>query len=350
MAREKKKKKRQEEVVLTPEEKFAQLLALKKATRCILGVKDEYRIYVRLAKEFSEMGQKAMEQPFEGSEQCEGLSEECRLKAEELKPRIPKETDGESSRTVTTTMKEQERQDGRKGGKGKWAMLAAVVLLVAVIISCQFSPARYLLAGIEGRLGFYEAAKESYDKVADYRDGAKKAVDMEIARIADAQKGETVNFGNATWIVLESVEGNYKLLAKEEAMMKPYHDREEPVTWESSAIRAELNGSFLQETFSVGEREALREVECVNEPNPKYGTDAGADTVDKVYLPSADELEVYARVLGDRRKNMRLRTPGQNQISTAFVSCMGDIVEYGYSVTDRGACVRPVIQVRIVSE
>ena len=43
MPREKKRRKKQpEEIILTPAEVFAQLTTLKSATRCILGIEDEY--------------------------------------------------------------------------------------------------------------------------------------------------------------------------------------------------------------------------------------------------------------------------------------------------------------------
>ena len=102
-------KKKKKEVVLTPAEKFQQYKTLMRATRCIIKVTDEYKIFVRLAKDFEQLYQEGQADPFEGLEECPELSRQCREKAEALKAKLPSEEEG-SSQTVTTTAKEREER------------------------------------------------------------------------------------------------------------------------------------------------------------------------------------------------------------------------------------------------
>lgn len=90
-------KKKKKEVVLTPAEKFQQYKTLMRATRCIIKVTDEYKIFVRLAKDFEQLYQEGQADPFEGLEECPELSRQCREKAEALKAKLPSEEGGQFS-------------------------------------------------------------------------------------------------------------------------------------------------------------------------------------------------------------------------------------------------------------
>lgn len=343
--KKRKNKKNREVIELTPAEKFIQLQTLKRATRCLLVDEDVYNIYVRLVKEFEELGKLGEETPFEGCEECAALSQECAALAEEWKKKLPEERKVES-RTVITTVREQEKRGNQKKGKGKWVFLGILVLIALCIVCYRVPATRYMIAGLENAMGFDGVARDSYVKLGDYKDSRDQIVKLEQKNMAEVKTGGVVTFGHDEWMVLERKDGK-ALLAKYMADNKhPYHDKKENVTWEKCSLRQYLNGEFLNEYFSEEERAVIEEtiVPCQN--NAEFGTDGGEDTLDKVFLMDESQYEKYKKKLKDKSKTMRLRTPGKDATSTTYVSALKEIVTYGFPVEQNGACIRPVMWVK----
>ena len=306
-------KEKEKEVVLTPAEKFQQYKTLMRATRCIIKVTDEYKIFVRLAKDFEQLYQEGQADPFEGLEECPELSRQCREKAEALKAKLPSEEEG-SSQTVTTTAKEREervKEAGRKKkiSKTKVAVIAAFVLVIALAVSYKVTPTRYLIAGAERVVGLNKYAMESYGKLGDYKDSQEKMKEaryayadslgddqMEQARylfgllakkgykdsdarelaiekvlIEKAEPGKTVHFGKDSWILLEKKDGG-QAGQKDGTGSRRFHGTDEAVTWETCDLRAYLNGTYLQEEFTEAERQDMAQMSLENPDNEKYKT------------------------------------------------------------------------------
>ncbi len=107
------------------------------------------------------------------------------------------------------------------------------------------------------------------------------------------------------WRVL-SVDGDDAfLLADTNLDVQRYNDTCTSVTWETCTMRSWLNGygadanecgddhsdnNFLDHAFAGSGQAAIKNTTVVNEDNPKYGTEGGEDTVDKVYLLSLSEV------------------------------------------------------------
>ena len=68
-----------------------------------------------------------------------------------------------------------------------------------------------------------------------------------------------------------------------------YNSSAETVTWENCTLRKWLNNKFLDKAFTAQEQGAVLESLVVNEDGAK-GSEAGADTYDKVYLLSIYEV------------------------------------------------------------
>ena len=68
-----------------------------------------------------------------------------------------------------------------------------------------------------------------------------------------------------------------------------YNTSAETVTWENCSLRKWLNSKFLDKAFTAQEQGAVLESLVVNEDGAK-GSEAGADTYDKVYLLSIYEV------------------------------------------------------------
>lgn len=117
--------------------------------------------------------------------------------------------------------------------------------------------------------------------------------------------GDLVNFGHyeqdndlengpetISWIVL-AVEGDKALLISEMCLdHKPYNTELKSVTWETSTLRAFLNGDFMEAAFSTEEQKSILTTTLTNEDNPEFGTDGGPDTIDNVFLLSLSEAQL----------------------------------------------------------
>ena len=91
------------------------------------------------------------------------------------------------------------------------------------------------------------------------------------------------------WRVL-SVNGNDAfLLADQNLDTKPYNEEYTDVTWATCTLRTWLNDTFLNTAFTSAEQAAIKNTTVVNEDNSHYGTEGGANTIDKVYLLSIAE-------------------------------------------------------------
>lgn len=106
-----------------------------------------------------------------------------------------------------------------------------------------------------------------------------------------------------------------------------------------------MNGDFYSSAFTEEEKSRIIECEVENESNGKYGTDAGENTVDRVFLLSIKEVEAYLPRRADRIAQHAetgetllwwLRTPGKGREYAADVSATGSIDHHGILVVDAG--------------
>ena len=130
---------------------------------------------------------------------------------------------------------------------------------------------------------------------------------------ANTSIGDTVYFGtyeqdNCTsngaepieWTVLDIQNGKALVLSKYALNCQPYHTTYEYVTWETSSIRSWLNDDFLLAAFSPSERSGSAVTEVENLDSEAYGTNAGNNTLDKVFLLSIQETLQYFPEMADR--------------------------------------------------
>ena len=196
---------------------------------------------------------------------------------------------------------------------------------------------------------------------------------------AQVRSGDVITFGHyeqnndlsdgpepIEWLVLEEEDGSVLLLSRYGLDGLPYHSSFAEVTWESSRLRQWLNGEFLETAFTGGERDLIAETVNRTPANPESGTDGGADTADRVFLLSIDEVLRYfpsvedrtclatdfARskgILADRVNGDHsfwwLRSPGHSPYSVTIVYSHGLLYMYG-SAADSPRAVRPAIRLR----
>ncbi|MCL2108634.1 MAG: DUF6273 domain-containing protein [Oscillospiraceae bacterium] len=116
--------------------------------------------------------------------------------------------------------------------------------------------------------------------------------DSETVEVGDERIGTTVKFGGYDWLVLD-VQGDRMLIISVNILeTRAYHAAGDSVTWEDSDIRAYLNGGFY-DSFSESNKAKIAEVTNKTPDNHWFGTAGGADTGDRIFLLSLDEVVKY---------------------------------------------------------
>ncbi|MBQ9545039.1 MAG: hypothetical protein IJV00_07925 [Clostridia bacterium] len=128
-------------------------------------------------------------------------------------------------------------------------------------------------------------------------DDLKKAAAGDVIVFGEYEQDGDASNGKEPleWLVLEN-EGDdllvITLYGVEHGIQ--FHSSLVKVTWETSAVREWLNGSFIGAAFSASERERIKTSTLIAEKNPDYpNSPAGGDTEDKVFLLSVQEAQKY---------------------------------------------------------
>ena len=72
-----------------------------------------------------------------------------------------------------------------------------------------------------------------------------------------------------------------------------FDNKRRTVTWEDSSIREWLNETFFSESFDSDEKKLIVSEKITPGKNPKYNTECGNATVDKVFLLNIEETSKY---------------------------------------------------------
>ena len=93
------------------------------------------------------------------------------------------------------------------------------------------------------------------------------------------------------WRVL-SVDGDDAFVIADMALdCQQYNETNEDTTWETCTLRTWLNGTFMNNAFSMEEKSAIKTTTVVNEDNIWDGTSGGNTTSDKIFLLSQNEVK-----------------------------------------------------------
>lgn len=161
------------------------------------------------------------------------------------------------------------------------------------------------------------------------------------------------------WQVLDVKDGKALVISKYGLDCKPYNTGWEYVTWETCTLRKWLNNDFLKSAFLESERAKILSVRVFADKNPKYDTNPGNATQDKIFLLSIPEAQKYFGNDEERKCKPTafavankayvnsgnrwwwLRSPGGYQTCAAGVNVGGSIYATGYSVNHDDNAVRP---------
>ncbi len=228
-------------------------------------------------------------------------------------------------------------------------------------------------------------AYEALIALNGYKDSPIKANSIyfkyETEKLKAAKAGDYVFFGkyeqdnntsngqeNIEWLVLEVKDGKALLISKYALNCKQYNTSKTDATWETCTLREWLNNSFINTAFSVKEKAMIPTVTVSADKNPRFNTNPGNATRDRVFLLSFTEANKYfssdsarqceptdyAVANGTTKYSYSdnclwwLRSPGYNQAYAAVVSTGGGISENGLYVSHGDSCaVRPALWVNI---
>lgn len=243
---------------------------------------------------------------------CEKSIEELQAAAEEA--RIEKERKAEQARI--------KRQQQAKKMKKIAAIATPVVCLCiafAVVLNTFIIPAaRYSSAVKLYEEGKYEEAYDKFHEQIDYKDSKEKAAEIftkkQIDALEDIKKGDIVKLGSyeqdnntengkeeIEWRVLDVQNSKALLISEYVIDSKKYNDKSEYTTWETCTLRKWLNDEFYNEAFSSEYDGLICETQVTADKNPKYNTDQGNNTVDKIFLLNISEAEKYFLSNDDRK-------------------------------------------------
>ncbi|GHU64981.1 hypothetical protein AGMMS49983_11920 [Clostridia bacterium] len=151
------------------------------------------------------------------------------------------------------------------------------------------------------------------------------------AKVGDVITIEGTRYYDKTlqWRILDIEEGRALLITENVIDLRPYNevtDRQAALlldesyeyygndfatTWAECSLRTWLNDDFLEDFDTEVVRQIL-DTAVKNDANPKYGIPGGADTMDKVFLLSIDEVNKYFVSREDKRAEFH---PSDQQFS-----------------------------------
>lgn len=198
--------------------------------------------------------------------------------------------------------------------KKKYGILVASIILILaaglLLGVTQKHSADYRKAVSLEENGQFGQAYTLYHKAGRYKDSPQRMEALLTrhpeAALAGAKPGDLVSFGRyeqdgnegngpepVQWYVLDQVDGRSLLLSRTCLACMGYHSSDDDITWEECALRAWLNGAFLNQAFSKQEQGVIALTKNENPDEDRHGTRGGRDTEDRVFLLSEMEAQVY---------------------------------------------------------
>lgn len=249
------------------------------------------------------------------------------------------------------------------------------------IIVCDYALADTLLT--QGR---YEEAAAAFRALDGYSDSSEKAFTALVRNVqtihSDAAAGDIITFGAyeqdndlengaepIQWIVLARENNKLFLVSLHALDSQAYNNSWADVTWETCTLRTWLNENFYQEAFSTVEQKLILLTDLPADANDKYGTAAGSNTQDKVFLLGISEAKQhfstdaqrmcvptpyaiaqgawaqddYTNEDGNETCFWWLRSPGNDLNHSAYVHLDGSINTNGTLVSYKNRAARPAI-------
>ena len=160
------------------------------------------------------------------------------------------------------------------------------------------------------------------------------------------------------WLVLDAEEERVLLLSRYCLETRPFHSQPGVMQWDGCELRQWMNTEMLNALFTPEEQERVLLTHLEALPHPRFTTDPGGDTDDRLFLLSIQEVAKYFTTKSARQARATkaarahgayssqsghcgwwLRTTGHSPEDEARVSSLGTFVNY--KVEYRKDTVRP---------
>ena len=237
----------------------------------------------------------------------------------------------------------------------------------------------------------WQEAKAIYERLTGYKDTESK-IAVCNAKICDAafQPWKIVQFGHypqtkennddrlIEWQVLDRDGRNALLISRYGLDKLPYNETLANVTWEQCTLRAWLNSTFINRTFTDEEQAAILVTDVDNGTGQGYegwSVEGSNNTLDKIFLLSYVEAYQYFGVTYENGSNIKarvapydfvswstqkteegigaiawwLRSPGEAQIYALYVGADGHVGSEDVAGDGGFNAVRPALWVNIDS-
>lgn len=282
----------------------------------------------------------------------------CQKKIEEIKAKE------EADRLEVERKAEERRIAAEKAAKKRKKAFAIGTPIVAACIAFVIVLTTVIIPTAK-----YNRAVEKYGK--EWADTVKNAsVGDTITFGAYEQDNNTSNGKEAIeWTVLDKDGMSLLLVSKQSLDCQQYNTSYTNVTWESCSLRKWMNGTFLNNAFSAEEQSQIQNTNVSADKSPKYSTNPGNATTDKVFLLSITEAEkyfssdsarqcsatAYAKAQGAYTSTGNgncwwwLRSPGIRQDDAAAVTYDGSVSYSGLYVNYVSDAVRPALWINLDS-
>ena len=310
---------------------------------------------------------------------------------EELYAALYQGKTGPNRNREASTQKKPEHK--KQSFSGKAALICAVAVLAATGMWVTYdkrNTARKQASQMADSMQSEEAVAQMETETATYSEEPVALTETEAAAtienkdqalfykqrnaIKNAQPGDTISFGafeqdnnpsngkeEIQWTVLDRKDDHIFVISKKALACHSYSEEYADTTWADSELRSWLNDEFLQEAFSMYHQNMILDTEVEAEASSAYGTDPGAYTLDRLYLPSENEIRtyyeteaericqptVYAKVQGSYLEDLNcwwwLRNPGKDGTHMSLVYTDGSIKTEGFRIYSEDGTVRPVM-------
>lgn len=215
--------------------------------------------------------------------------------------------------------------------------------------------AKYQLANQKVLKGDPEGALADYNALGEYKDAKSKARRLMPELIKNGSR-RNLAFGEYKWRVLkvENSLGIALIVTETIVGRAAYHNKLMGVVWKDCSIRNYLNTEFLYD-FDDEEKKIVTSMIIKNERNSEYGTVAGEDTTDAVFLLSSSEMKELFTSDKDRMplsggvdaRWCWLRSPGGNNSYAAIVDSSGAVSDGGNAVNNADGGIRPAMWINL---
>lgn len=265
------------------------------------------------------------------------------------------------------------------------ALIVVAGIIIAVVVKNLIIPqVKYNKAVSLYNDGNYEEAITKFEKMGDYKDSPEKMSSSYNLYLKNGLNtmvvGDNVLFGAyeqdnnnvngkeyIEWLVLAREDKRALLISKYALDSKTYNSDMADVTWETCSLRNWINNDFINEAFNTEEQTRIISTTLPTLPNPKYDTNPGNPTQDRVFILGIDEVNNFFHTDAERqcsatpyaeaqgayiihgRCDWWLRSPGYIQSNATCVDTNGLCNCNGKYVRRSNNAVRPALWINLDS-